>query len=438
MLKFILSLIFPIWVLQLQACATLLVWMQVLFFWISYLLLYTRIFFPSLLTIDTIYQDSLSFFIIITIILVFLISLCFITPLIKDLTLFLTYSALFVTCLIVFSSRSIFIIYFFYELALLPILYIILKWGVYPDRLVRSLILLIYTSFFTFPLLWCLVSYYYFSNRLLLLSSPSYLVTDFFIILLVSLSFLVKLPVYGLHLWLPIAHVEAPTIGSIILAGVLLKLGGVGLIRFSLVFKLEECFIFFLSYLLVSLLYVTVVCRYQSDFKRIVAYSSVSHMIVVPILLLANNILSFKCLVLVIFLHGLSSPLLFSIVGVLHLFIKTRQLVVLKNTTLLNPLFAFLCVLGFIFSVAAPPFPSFTVEVFTFFSCFCLTSLAAFVLRVYVFLSIRYRLLWLVPVVVLSKETSPYVSPRFFYIWIIPIFRSLLIGFFGLITFVFV
>ena len=114
--------------------------------------------------------------------------------------------------------------------------------------------LLVYTSIFTFPFVFVLFNILDLNNSFsffLLYSYSSYDLNRVFITFLVFLTFAVKLPIYGLHFWLPIAHVEAPTFGSIILAGVLLKLGGVGLIRFSCIIDLAVLKYVALSYFLI-------------------------------------------------------------------------------------------------------------------------------------------------------------------------------------------
>lgn len=403
-------------------------------FWPVYSFIYSTHFFSILISLRHLFQDSLSFLMVLITVVVLFSSLCFSdTSISKSCSLPLVYSLLLISCSIVFCSSRAIVLYFFYEVALLPILFIIIKWGVYPDRLIRSLILVLYTAFFTFPLLWCLISLFYLSHSFSIQCSPSSLISDPLFLLVVSSSFIVKLPVYGLHLWLPIAHVEAPTAGRIILAGVLLKLGGVGLIRISLAFKLELVS-FTLSYYLISLVYVTLLCGFQSDLKRIIAYSSVSHMTFLPILFLINNLLRRKCFILLIFFHGLSSPLLFAIVGVLYSFFQTRQLVFLKGLALLNPLFRLLAIFTFLFSVAAPPFPSFTAEAFSFMACSHFRGTLLLFLGIYAFLSIAYRILWLVPVVfnAQTKVTYPInnlLTPTFNYIFFMPFFTSLLLGF---------
>jgi len=149
-----------------------------------------------------------------------------------------------------------------------------------------------------------------------------------------------------------------------ILAGVLLKLGGVGLIRFMSIINILLLKSMFLGYFLVFLCYVTIVCCFQSDFKRLVAYSSVSHIITIPIMLFSSRVLSVKGIVSIMFLHGISSPLLFSLVGIIYSITSTRQHILVRGLLCSNPLLSFFMVLSFFFSLSAPPYPSFIAEVF--------------------------------------------------------------------------
>ena len=297
--------------------------------------------------------------------------------------------------LIVFIVNNVFLLYFFYEASLIPILYIIIKWGSYPERSVSSLILLVYTAVCSFPFIFFM--FYMFSNEQsfnLAVSSYSLVSLPNLISILILVSFSVKLPVYGLHFWLPIAHVEAPTFGSMILAGVLLKLGGVGLLRLSNFVNFSFLSNYFLGYLLLFLSLVTLICCFQTDFKRIVAYSSVSHMIAVPILFLSNNLLSVKSLVIIMFFHGLSSPVLFMLVGILYSLFSSRQLVVIRGLLLISPLLSFTLILAFFFTISAPPFPSFVAEVMFFVSSLMLSNIFVYSVLLFTFLSLVYNLLW--------------------------------------------
>jgi NADH:ubiquinone oxidoreductase subunit 4 (subunit M) len=189
-----------------------------------------------------------------------------------------------------------------------------------------------------------------------------------FLSLLIFFSFSVKLPIYGLHFWLPMAHVEAPTFGSIILAGILLKLGGVGLIRFYCYLNVLSLKPLFTSYLFFFLVLSCFVCCFQSDFKRLVAYSSVVHMMAIPLSLFTASFIGLKTTIYLMLFHGLRSPILFSIVGIIYSYSSTRQLSLLRGLLLVSPFLRFVCIFSFLFTLSAPPYVSFFSEVL-FFVC---------------------------------------------------------------------
>ena len=394
----------------------------------------------SPLSCRSLIQDEISSLIVFLTCFVLLSSLCFSTDLIKNSQfLYPVYLTLFISCFIVFCSSSTFLLYFFYELALLPILFIIVSWGTYPDRALGSLILFVYTAVFTLPFLWGVLFLNSINCSFSLLYVYPQATPRFMVTFLTFLAFSVKLPVYGLHLWLPMAHVEAPTRGSMILAGVLLKLGGVGLIRFNVLIGFSSLHSF-LSYLFISLVYSTLICSFQSDFKRMVAYSSVSHIIIIPILILADNILRLKCAILIIVFHGLSSPIIFIIVRILYSSYGTRQLISLKSSLLISPILGFLIVLGFFFSVSAPPFPSFTAEAYRLISCRTLSSIVFVFLGFYVFFSMVYNCIWVSSILLgtssqsklnLLKDSLVVSLFRF-----IPIFIAVLLSFVFLLIFI--
>lgn len=297
-------------------------------------------------------------------------------------------------CYQVFTTGHLFYLYFFYEASLIPILYIIIKWGSYPERSLSAIIILVYTLVFGAPVLVLII----YINQVhgcwgisyISLSNPSFLFSLF-----VFLCFSVKLPVYGLHFWLPMAHVEAPTFGSVILARVLLKLGGVGLMRLSDLIRTFALKTATLGYFMVFIIFSSLVCCYQSDIKRLIAYSSVAHMIVIPFLVISNNILANQALILVMFLHGLSSTLLFITVGTLYTMFSSRQLVLMRGLILSSPLFSMFVIFTFLFTLSAPPFPSYIAEVFFILSSYILSPDMLYVVLLFAFLGLVYNLNWL-------------------------------------------
>lgn len=345
---------------------------------------------------------------------------------------FLTDFVFFLTllpCFFVFSVNHSLLLYISYEVSLLPILYIIIKWGSYSERSVSALMLLVYTSIFSFPLIVGLFFIYSSSNTFsLFLLLPS-LQTPVFLSLLVFFSFSVKLPIYGLHFWLPMAHVEAPTFGSMILAGILLKLGGVGLIRFSFYLNVLDLKSFFTSYLLFFLVFSCFICCFQSDFKRLVAYSSVVHIIAVPLSLFSCCLIGLKTTLYLMLFHGLSSPILFSIVGIIYSYSSTRQLALIRGLLLVSPFLSFVCVFSFLFTLSAPPYVSFFSEVLFFVCVLLVSSYSLPFLLCFCFMCLVYNLNWITRLLFSSSSTFN-VSFSFLHTLVYPLFLSHFLSFF--------
>ncbi len=332
-------------------------------------------------------------------------------------------------CLGVFISNRLLIVYFFYEASLFPILYIILKWGSYPERSLRSVMLLIYTAVFTLPFIY--VVFYIFNTNsslsLPLLSLRATCVNSPLLVTIAFCCFSVKLPIYGLHFWLPMAHVEAPTFGSIILAGVLLKLGGVGLIRVTLIISLNSLIGFLLSYFMLGLSFVTLICCIQSDIKRLIAYSSVSHIIVLPPLLVMNTTSRISAAMIIMLIHGIASPLLFMLVGTIYSMFSTRQLVFVRGLLLASPLISFISVMAFLFTLSAPPFPSFVAEIGFLISAVLVSRYFIPFLLVFCFLSLLYNLNWVRSIIFSNSSPSTY-SHSYLYSSFLPMLVSILMS----------
>lgn len=328
-------------------------------------------------------------------------------------------------CFQVFTTSHLFNLYFFYEASLIPILYIIIKWGSYPERSLSAIIMLVYTLLFGAPVL-VLIMYF---NSLIGswiytiydLRSSSLLFTTF-----IFLCFAVKLPIYGLHFWLPIAHVEAPTFGSVILARILLKLGGIGLLRLRDFIRQLSIIHSFLSYFIIFIIYRCLVCCYQADLKRLIAYSSVAHIMVIPFLIISNNYLAVQALVLVMVLHGLSSTLLFMSVGILYSIFSSRQLVLIRGLILTSPLFRFLLILTFLFTLSAPPFPSFIAEAFFILSRYMLNPYMLYIILAFAFFGLVYNLNWLMSILFATNLNIVYSYSNLKFNLFLPVTSTLL------------
>jgi len=133
------------------------------------------------------------------------------------------------------------------------------------------------------------------------------------------------------------AHVEAPTFGSMVLAGILLKLGGMGLIRLNSLLAKPELLSVIGGYLVFSFAIRGIMCLFQTDFKKVIAYSSIFHIRVIPILTILPNSIGVKGILVMMLLHGLISPILFMLVGVGRKLLKTRMIILIQGMGILAP-----------------------------------------------------------------------------------------------------
>lgn len=307
------------------------------------------------------------FFFILTSLLIFLcILFVWNESLLKEylLCLFLIHLIL----LIIFSVLDLFLFYVFFEALLIPMYLLIGFWGS-RERKVRAAYLLFFYTACGSILLIISISYIYYVtgtfNYEYLLNYNFSLKEQIFLWLAFFISFASKIPMFPFHIWLPEAHVEAPTVGSVLLAGILLKLGVYGLVRYNLTFfPLASHFFTPLAYTLsvISIIVASLNAIRQTDLKRIVAYSSIAHMNIVVLGVFSFNVIGLSGAILQSISHGFVSGALFFLIGIIYNKYHTRYIIYYSGLMQLMPLYSIFFLFFTLANIALPGTSSFVGE----------------------------------------------------------------------------
>ena len=297
----------------------------------------------------------------------------------------------------VFCSLDIVLFYLFFEAGLIPMFLIIGIWGG-PRRVYASFKFFLYTLIGSLLMLLAIMAMYGVAGTT---DITVLLKTDFptsmqkYLWLAFFASFAVKMPMWPVHTWLPDAHVEAPTAGSVILAGILLKMGGYGFIRFSLP-MFPDASLYFAPMVwtlsIIAIVYTSLVALVQEDMKKLIAYSSVAHMGFVTMGLFAMNTQGVQGAVFQMVSHGFVSGALFLCVGVVYDRIHTRDIAAYGGLVQRMPLYAFVFMVFTMANVGLPGTSGFVGEFLTLIGAFGANPWVAFFATTGVILSAAYAL----------------------------------------------
>nr|BBI37572.1 NADH dehydrogenase subunit 4 [Trimma flavatrum] len=276
----------------------------------------------------------------------------------------MTFLQLFI--LLSFSATEMLLFYIMFEATLIPTLIIITRWGNQAERLNAGTYFLFYTLTGSLPLLISLLLLQNSTGTLSLLVLPY--ITPFPMTTTADklwwagclLAFLAKMPLYGIHLWLPKAHVEAPVAGSMVLAAVLLKLGGYGMMRMMILLEplTKELSYPFIILALWGLLMTGSICLRQTDLKSLIAYSSVGHMGLVAAGILIQTSWGYTGALVLMIAHGLTSSALFCLANTNYERMHTRTMLLARGLQMALPLMTCWWFIFSLANLALPPLPN--------------------------------------------------------------------------------